>query len=58
MPEEVCLLGGTNGANIYITADCGKKFPFPEVRCERLTCCDACYSDALRDVVPPDAMNP
>jgi hypothetical protein len=46
LPSELCSLGRTNGADIYITADCGR--PDPQVACPSRTCCDACYVDALR----------
>lgn len=46
MPEEICDLGGVNGIDTFISADCAK--PLREVECRYRTCCDACYSDTLR----------
>ena len=46
MPSDMCSLGGWNGKDIYISADCAR--PSPEFACKAISCCDGCYSDALR----------
>lgn len=47
MPDEVCALGNPFGIKTYISADCGR--PRPEFKCQSYTCCDACYTDSVRE---------